>query len=266
MAFLFFGGMILAGAGIFAVSDEDTLAGPLAQCESAIEREDFDAAVAAGRRAVEATPGSPEAHDCSFRAGWGQSQQATYRQGVAQLNAGDAEQAVATFGTLDEASPFRDRPEVQQAAEAYASARLQAARDAVAASPREARQHADFVLTLDGATAEQRAEASALREAMAPSPAAFGSAPSGMAPSAPPVAPAPADDAEVRACILRGDNACVIRLLEGRASSERELSRLVEAYRARGQRAQAAGHMRTYVERYPSAPRANVYRQILSRR
>lgn len=70
-------------------------------------------------------------------------------------------------------------------------------------------------------------------------------------------------DAEVRACVMRGDNACVVRLLEGRAQTEWQLSTLIEAYRARGQSAAALGHMRAYVQRFEGA-RARQYRQILA--
>jgi hypothetical protein len=71
--------------------------------------------------------------------------------------------------------------------------------------------------------------------------------------------------AQARACSMQGDNACVIRVLEGRAQTEAELAMLIEAYRARGQTAQAVGHMRAYVERFPDTPRARAYRTIIAR-
>lgn len=83
----------------------------------------------------------------------------------------------------------------------------------------------------------------------------------------PPVPPAAGGSvaAQARACSMQGDNACVIRVLEGHAQTEAELAMLIEAYRARGQTAQAVGHMRAYVERFPDTPRARAYRTIIAR-
>ena len=67
-----------------------------------------------------------------------------------------------------------------------------------------------------------------------------------------------------RECSMRGDNQCVISALEGgRARSPTALSMLIEAYRARGQSQRAMQHMRTFVQRYRSHPRAQHYQQIL---
>jgi outer membrane protein assembly factor BamD (BamD/ComL family) len=63
---------------------------------------------------------------------------------------------------------------------------------------------------------------------------------------------------------MRGDNACVIRLLEGVARSERAMAMLIEAYRARGQTNQAIRTMRSYIERFPGTPRARNYAQIVA--
>ncbi|MCZ7685129.1 MAG: hypothetical protein M5U28_42705 [Sandaracinaceae bacterium] len=71
-------------------------------------------------------------------------------------------------------------------------------------------------------------------------------------------------DAQVRACTMAGDNLCITRLLEGRADTEWRLSTLIEAYRALGQTARSLVHMRTFVDRFGSSPRANPYRAILA--
>jgi hypothetical protein len=68
------------------------------------------------------------------------------------------------------------------------------------------------------------------------------------------------------ACVARGDNACVIRVLEGRARSERELQLLIETYRSIGDNEAAHKKMADYVRRYPSATRAGTYRKILERK
>lgn len=85
-------------------------------------------------------------------------------------------------------------------------------------------------------------------------------------PERPPQRPAGNPEAEARQCTMRGDNACVIRLLEGRPRlSPNGHSMLIEAYRARGQTNQALRHMRTFVQRHRSHPRARAYEQILNR-
>ncbi|HJL19560.1 MAG TPA: hypothetical protein RMH99_28110, partial [Sandaracinaceae bacterium LLY-WYZ-13_1] len=75
----------------------------------------------------------------------------------------------------------------------------------------------------------------------------------------------PSLDDQVRQCVMRGDNPCVIRLLEGRARTQTQMAQLIEAYRARGQTNQAIRHMRTFVQRFAGTPRARSYQQILSR-
>lgn len=75
----------------------------------------------------------------------------------------------------------------------------------------------------------------------------------------------PADaEAEARRCTMASDNACVIRVLEGRARSEGAMAMLIEAYRSRGQHSAAMRQMRVYVERFPGTPRARNYQQILA--
>ncbi|MBZ0116026.1 MAG: hypothetical protein K8H88_03450, partial [Sandaracinaceae bacterium] len=72
-------------------------------------------------------------------------------------------------------------------------------------------------------------------------------------------------EAQARECTMRGDNRCVIRLLEGHTSSAQGLGLLIEAYRAIGDQSNALRHMRTYVGRYRNTPRAQSYQQILNR-
>lgn len=79
--------------------------------------------------------------------------------------------------------------------------------------------------------------------------------------------PVPSEaEGQARECTMRGDNACVIRLLEnGRADTPTALRMLIEAYRARGQTNTAVQHMRTFVTRYPTHAAARAYEQILAR-
>jgi hypothetical protein len=64
-------------------------------------------------------------------------------------------------------------------------------------------------------------------------------------------------------CLTRGDDACVVRALEGWARSQHELGLLIETYRKLEQHEHARRVMQTYVERFPQAPRATSYRAIL---
>ena len=65
------------------------------------------------------------------------------------------------------------------------------------------------------------------------------------------------------ACLERGDDVCVVRALEGRARSPQELGLLIETYRKLGQQERALRVMQAYVERFPRAPRAAAYRELL---
>jgi Tfp pilus assembly protein PilF len=67
------------------------------------------------------------------------------------------------------------------------------------------------------------------------------------------------------ACLARGDNACVVKALAGRAQTAQELGLLIETYRALGDAAAAQRNMTLYVQRYPTARRAEAYRQQLAR-
>lgn len=69
---------------------------------------------------------------------------------------------------------------------------------------------------------------------------------------------------QANACLARGDNACAVDALEGRAGTPRELALLVETYRTMGNTRAALRHMALYVKQYPDAARARVYRDQLA--
>ncbi|HMI92259.1 MAG TPA: PilZ domain-containing protein [Polyangiales bacterium] len=86
-------------------------------------------------------------------------------------------------------------------------------------------------------------------------------------PSAPaPGAPAP-NDAFKRAtdCLLKGDNACVIRELEPNARSAQELEMLIETYRTTRDHGNAERHMARYLAAFPGGKRAGEYGRMLQR-
>lgn len=264
----------------------------------------YDAALAACRRAVAASeharaishadtalrwrPGDEAAAACRAEAVSLQSQAETFQRGVGHLAAGEMEEAYFAFETLPPESAYRSRPQVAQATQACANAKLAAAQDALRSDPSEARRLAQFVLNMDGITSSQRTlartiEAQTLSRVAGGDEGRSGGARGGESargasssaratpparaepPSQGATSPAPASlDSDVRTCALRGDNACVIRLLEGRARTEWQLGQLIEAYRARGDTQNALRHMRTFVSRFPTTPRARTYQQILA--
>jgi hypothetical protein len=67
------------------------------------------------------------------------------------------------------------------------------------------------------------------------------------------------------ACLSTGDNACVVKALDGKAKSAQELELLIETYKAIGDSGKAEKWMKTYVDRYPAERRANTYRRVLDR-
>jgi hypothetical protein len=72
--------------------------------------------------------------------------------------------------------------------------------------------------------------------------------------------------AQALECLAHGDNRCVIRALESRANSARELELLIETYRAMSSTPKAESEMRRYLSIYPNGKRAAEYRRLLERR
>lgn len=72
--------------------------------------------------------------------------------------------------------------------------------------------------------------------------------------------------AQALECLARGDNRCVIRALEDKASSARELELLIETYRAVGSTPRAERQIERYLARFPDGQRAAEYKRLLERR
>jgi len=68
------------------------------------------------------------------------------------------------------------------------------------------------------------------------------------------------------ACLAQGDNACVIKALEGKAKTAPELEMLIETYRSMGRTDDAKKSMEVYLKRFPNERRAASYRRLLDRR
>jgi hypothetical protein len=65
------------------------------------------------------------------------------------------------------------------------------------------------------------------------------------------------------ACLATGDNACVVKTLEGKATTAQELELLIETYRTLGNGEKAEKYMKLYVDKHPDEKRAIAYRRVL---
>jgi hypothetical protein len=66
-------------------------------------------------------------------------------------------------------------------------------------------------------------------------------------------------------CLSRGDNPCVVKALEGRAGTERELGLLIETYLATGAGTNAERDMKRYLQLYPNGQNAGKYQRALEK-
>jgi pSer/pThr/pTyr-binding forkhead associated (FHA) protein len=252
-------------------------------CRQAIGGGRFAEAVAHATAALKERPGAADALECQQTARADHEQEQIYVRGKAAEQAGDIEDAWKELATLDAHSSVSQRPEIAQEVAKVARARLQEGEhilkkqpdqaaaiaaavlaaaglpEPIAAQAQALAQHADKALTAKAA----RAEAAPRRAA--PEPKARAAAPTA-------AAPRPAEKVDrtspmeaASACLARGDNQCVIHALNGRAQTAQELGLLIETYRALGDTAQAYRGMTAYVQRFPTARRAEAYRQMLDR-
>jgi pSer/pThr/pTyr-binding forkhead associated (FHA) protein len=266
----------------------------LAACRSAVAQGQYATALTSADAALAERPGDADATACRADATDGQ----TFERAAALLARGENDQAYVAFEQLSANSAFRSRPQFDTAMQRYAATRINQGQSQLSTAPEEALQHAQFVLNMPGITANQRDRATALERAAqsriaaanggrrpprTPRPEGEAGEPSGggntgssqttatnttSQNSGSSNASAAQDEGNVeeraRQCNMNGDNACVIRLLEGRARTEQTLAMLIEAYRARGQTQRALQHMRTYTTRFQGTPRARQYQQILA--
>jgi hypothetical protein len=215
-------------------------------------------------------------------------QEQIFVRGKAALEARDLDGALKELSSLSADSAVRQRPEVSQAIDALAQQRLAQGQQLLRRQPEQAGDRAREVLALSPLSDDVRAQADALlarAEEAKPAartarnepttttgtaPALRGGASSARRPSEPRTKPAAGDGKSAMdtasACLARGDNPCVIRALNGRAQTAQELGLLIETYRAMGETPQAYRNMTIYVQRFPTARRAEAYRQMLERR
>lgn len=171
-----------------------------------------------------------------------------------KLASGRIDAAYRIANELPEDSVLREAPEFGEIRYRYAQAHIAAGNDALADKDIElAKREAKLVLALGGITSKQRRDAKRLlNQSRKPAP--------------PREAPVSSADALAQAhrCVASGDNACVIRALEGgQARTPGALALLIETYRAMDDLPAARRHMRAFAERYPDNPRTSRYRQML---
>jgi pSer/pThr/pTyr-binding forkhead associated (FHA) protein len=253
-------------------------------CQKANEAGRYAEAVAHANAALKSRPDAADALDCRQTARINNEQEQIYVRAKAALAAGDGESAWKELSALSPQSAVARRPEVLEALASAARSRLSQAQSLLRKHAEQAAEVAGGVLAVGSVPELLRAEAQALvdkalgvhsakaaRVEVAQRAPAAPRAATAERPKPMPVAPravvsekASAMEA-ASACLARGDNACVIRALNGKAQTAQELGLLIETYRAVGESAQAARNMATYVQRFPTARRAEAYRQMLER-
>jgi pSer/pThr/pTyr-binding forkhead associated (FHA) protein len=259
----------------------------LAACRRANEAERFAEAIANANAALKVHPGDSEAIECERGARVNHEQEQVSVRAKAALEQGDERTAWQEVSSLIAVGPVSRRPEVQATVALAVQMRLRQARELAGKRSADAlgiaREVAGFALAPEAFREEARTlaaqiEAGQVRagpagrprksklRAVPPEAAAriSGAAP-GSAPAVPPPASGSTAMDAASACLVRGDNACVVRALNGRAQTAQELGLLIETYRAMGNVEQAGRNMATFVQRFPTTNRAAVYRDLLQR-
>lgn len=247
----------------------------VAECERYLEAEEFARASSSATRAMELDPASATARACRDRAAAAARALETFERGRSALEAGDADAAYFAFEELPAESPFRSRPEIAAARQAFVDSHLRAARESN--EPAETIRHANAVLTTPELTADARREAQTLlrnAQRRAPNVTTAPTMRSTMTSEPTMVEVAmvepPTMEAAAGGCdpgeVLRGcsyDQRCVANQLRGCANDARTLGVLVEAYKAIGDNAAADRTMRQIVTRFPTSRQAAQYRRQL---
>jgi len=209
----------------------------LAACRGAVEGERFAEAIAHATSALKAQPDDPDATECMSIATDGHAAEQVYVRGRSALRAGDAAGAMSEFARLPTDSLFAAKPEIAEARGLVEAERRAAAAPiaAVAAiSPNRSRP----------AARPQAAPAADAADAPPPGQSAFQIA---------------------SGCLARGDNACVIKALTGKARTPQELGLLIETHRSLGNTDKATAAMEQYVKQFPTGPKAATYQRMLER-
>lgn len=249
----------------------------LAGCRAAVDQQRPAQALERANEALLLVPDDLEAQACQREAEALEIEEGVYRRALDAFENDELREAYETLHELPDDSPYLDLEGARRIAERYARGLLDRAREAVDDAPEETRSLARSVRAMPDATQFQHGEAEDLLRRVAAVAGASSERAQGsrrrepVAASDPPPADEPPEQvaaarlARVRDCSARGDNSCVIAILDGSAQSAYELDLLIEAYRANSQMTRAVEVMRRYVDRYPNSSRARQYRQIIDR-
>ncbi|UJR79169.1 FHA domain-containing protein [Sandaracinus amylolyticus] len=272
-------------------SPEERVAAAVAACVAARNGGNFDLALQRAGEALAILPSDARALDCQAGAQQDREESDAFARGVALRNQGNLEGAYLEFDALPPQSPFRTRPEVEQTMRDFADATLEQAQDQLTEDPEEALRLAHTVLNMAQLEPATRRAADAIARRARPrvagrerpvtpprdreprDPRGTSGAVTGRdsgTSSSTTVTPTPTPEssgqtplAAARACLARGDNQCAVRALEGRSRTTDEYRLLVETYRAMGNTGRMLDTMERYIQRFPSDPRTQQYRQIL---
>jgi len=264
------------------VSEDQRFGELLGACRAALSGGRFAESMAHAQQALKLRPASSEAASCHTQARAQHEQEQAFVRAKAAYEGGDLAAAQQELELLTPGTPLASRADVVALVQSVGEARVAEAEMLAPRDHGKAVQLAQGVLRVPMLSAGHRERADAVV-------ASAGSDSASQAPNALPVRgvkatkdrdraperpaalpkPAAASDKPpievASACLARGDNACVVRALQGKAQSAQELGLLIETYRAMGNTAQAHKHMALYVQRFPTARRAETYRIMLER-
>jgi len=259
------------------VSEDQKFGELLGACRAALSGGRFAESMAHAQQALKLRPASSEAASCHTQARAQHEQEQAFVRAKAAYEGGDLAAAQSELELLMPGTPLAGRHDVIALVQAVGEARVAEAEMLLAREHGKALKLAEGALRMPMLSPDHRARAETI-VASAPQAAEGGSAAPATriartkerdkpaAPSAP--RPSASDKPPIEiasACLARGDNACVVRALQGKAQSAQELGLLIETYRAMGNTAQAHKNMATYVQRFPTARRAETYRIMLER-
>ena len=273
------------GVSASGVSEDQHFGELLGACRAALSGGRFAESMAHAQQALKLRPASSEAAQCHTQARAQHEQEQAFVRAKAAYEAGNVAAAETELDLLMPGTPLASRADVGALIQNVGEARVAEAEMLVARDHAKAVKVAQGALRMPMLNAEHRERAEAV---LAASPEHVAAAGAG-SPSRPvratkdtkekdrstpydrPSPPAAARGSEkapievASACLARGDNACVVRALQGKAQSAQELGLLIETYRAMGNTAQAHKNMALYVQRFPTARRAETYRIMLER-
>ena len=256
-------------------SDAERFASLLRACGEAVEGGRFAEGVAHANAALKLRADAAEALACQKAARDNHEQEQMFVRAEAALEGGDVESAWSELLGLPTTGAVASRPAVQKTIAAVAARVLDRASDLARRDVEQASALARSVADREGLDSALRDRGKKLlvrteaQKPVARAPRAAEPAAPRAASTRPARAAAESSGASAMetasACLARGDNACVIKALAGRAKTAQELGLLIETYRALGDAAAANRNMGLYVQRFPTARRAEAYRQQLAR-